>query len=262
MPELLEVIPGTFFLLAPVLVLIFNNVFPWTTILALIGVLAIPLGWLSFNFEGFYLIWKGRYEDTPPYRHIRERIEVVEKPGEIVVNLQKVLPKDFQIKKVICSDKSEYEVLFDPFKKLTKMGFFEKIFGIPYRKIQPKRYKERYKDKTKPFYVENVQDITFFSYPAFASYIREQTKYWHILRASFYGSLWGLLFAVGLLALIWSNFLCSNAVILVVFLKVLGLLICAIPLIILSLTSYEYSMLRRNEALAHEHLLIKLKIAE
>lgn len=277
MPELFEAIPGTIFLFLPVVVFIYYGV-PWTTILALVAALAIPVGWLCFNFEGFYLTWKGRYEDTPPYNHIRERIIIDEDSGKFVVNLEKVLPEEYEIRKVVCSDKREYDDLFDPFKRTTELWYFKPIFGVPFRKKQPEIYKERYKGEMKPFYVENVEDMTFFSNPALANYIREQTRYWHILRASFYGLLWGATFASGLLLVILSNFLCFSitsslilsdffcfclyamTIMFGLFLKVLGLILCAIPIIVLPWTTYEYSKLRRKESLAHEYLLIKLKM--
>lgn len=262
MPVLSDVIPGTFFLVAPVLVLVFFNLVPWTTVVAIIAALAIPLGWVSFSFEGFYLTWKGRYEDTLPYRHIRDRIDVDNYSGEIVVNLEKVLPEEFGVRKIGFSSQTEYELLFDPFKKLVEPRFwlFEKIFGTPFRKKQPKIYREIYKGKTKPFYVENVEDITFFFNAALADYVRGSTGHWHTLRASFYGFLWGITSAVGLALFSLSSFFGETPLFLVIFLEILGFVICVIPIAILCWISYEYSRLRRSESMAHEHLMIRLKI--
>lgn len=261
MPELSEAIPGTSFLVVPVLIVVFYGLIPWTTVIALIAALAIPFGWLAFNFEGFYLTWKGRYEDSPPYKHIRDKIEVKSESSKIVVDLDKVLPRDIRVRRIECSNQTEYQILFDPFRRLTRLWLFEMILGPSFRKTQPELYKSTYGNEIKPFYVENVEDMTFFDKPALANYIREQTKYWHIMRATFYGFFWGIANAIGLFLVIMSNFFLVNLLIFALFIAMIGLLICGGSIALLCWIAYECSGLRRSESLAHEHLLIRLAVA-
>lgn len=236
MPRFIEAVPGTAFLASIVWYLASTEVFPLTNIFAVAALLVFPVGWILLNIQGFALTYLyGRYENEPVMKHIRKNIKLRKMDGgkSYYIDLSKVLPPSYEKRTITCC-RQEYEKLFDPFKKL-------RYFPWSYRRKQEK-------NKEEPYYVENVENVTYFSEKLWSSYMREIIRYWHISTSSGIGFLFGLLVTGELFIILsWKSHLLGYA--LLVF--TLGVLI---------IFSGFQSHFRRKEAIANEFLFIKLVV--
>lgn len=237
MPNLTEAIPGTTFLVPIVYFLVSNESFirtvPIERVLAVATLLVLPVGWLFLNLQGLMLAYFfGRYENEPVMKHVRKNIGFEEKDGKFTVNLDKVLPECFNRRSISCSQQ-EFDKLFDPFKKL-------RDFPLSHRRRQSENGENVY-------YVENVENITYFSPNMPSSYIREVVRYWHISTASGIAAFLGLICGIHINGLLQGNVLSV-----VLILIIIGVLIVTGGVI--------QPYFRKKEAIANEYLIIRLLV--
>lgn len=237
MPSIPEAVPGTIFLVPIVYLLVTNEsfiaTFPIEAILTLAALFAFPVGWLCLNLQGLYLAYRhGRYENEPVMSYIRKHIQVKKENGKYTIDLDQVLPPEFERRSIACCQQ-EFDKLFDPFKTLRCIPF-------SFRKRQSER-------EVTLFYVENVENITFFSPKVPSQYIREIIGYWHIAYSSGIAVILGLICGIGLYFFLGGNVLgIVPAIFVAVFLTMTGGLV--------------QPHLRKKEAIANEYLLVKLLV--
>jgi len=238
MARFIEAVPGTAFLLPIVWYLVSMGSFPVQTVIAIAAFLVFPMGWILLNIQGFMLAYRGRYENEPIMGYIRGKINVESIDGgkRYYIDLSKVLPKSFRKRTITCC-KQEYEKIFDPFRIL-------RCFPWSFRRKQEKNRKK------KPYYVENIENITYFSKEVFSSYIREVVRYWHISTSSGLGFLFGILVTGELFAILNEQF--SR--------YLFGIISLGFTIGILLFFTALQSHLRKREAIANEFLLMKLLI--
>jgi uncharacterized membrane protein len=242
MADLIEAVPGTWFLLPVVGTLLFplrqfieSAGVHVEHVLGIAALLAIPVGWLALQAEGFGLSYQGRYEDQPTMRHLRNHIKFTPgNEGKHTVDLSEVLGGVYPNTTITCGCQQEFDKLFDPFKILE---------GWPcsFRKKQ-------HNEKWDLPYVENVENMIFFSKEAYSAYIREMIRYWHVALASVIG----LIFGLGIAAGIWLMFL--------PLMFGWGMFVVSfLVLVLLALAAVQTSF-RKKEAVANESLLLRLMV--
>lgn len=177
------------------------------------------------------------------------------------IDLGEVIPKDKKDKlsNTLTLTASDFDLLFDPFKSLAQSKI---LYWKSYRGKQQH-------SRLKLPYVENIEDMIFFEDQGLADFIRSAITTYHTSLAAVYAFLLGLLFSSGFtLALnpeVFFEFLAILTQINVTqihFTRLAGIVVCAGILFVLIWTTIKQSRLRRKEAIAHEYLLIRLRVPE
>jgi hypothetical protein len=235
MPDLIEVVPGTCLLFPVVCVLFVCARVPIQYVLGIAALLAVPVGWLALQIEGFWLSYRGRYEKESTMKHIRRHITFERgSEGKRTVDLSKILGSSFPNTVIACENQDEFDRLFDPFRRLKRC---------------PRSFRKQQQSEGCDLpYVENIENLIFFSKEAHSRYIRELVRYWHIGVASIIGLSFGTVIAIGT----WLTIQPSK--------WILGTLILVVSVAILLGLSFAQTVLRKKEALANEYLLLKLMV--
>lgn len=257
MVDVVEAVVGTVFLSPVVFAAVVGCNQNPSVVISIAAVLALPLGWLVLTFSRFIFNLRGRYEHFPQLKYIRERVEVKWDPTteRYKVDLDKALPQSkkengFATKLEI--DKNDFNMLFDPFRGLEKSR-------IPF--YESHRAKQTKENENLP-YVENIEDMFFFDDKGLGEFIRSAAANYHTYLAVGWALLFGLVFSIGL-----TLYLNADA-----FNKIqpsfqaitpvnsIGIAVCTGVMLFLVWAAIRQSRLRKNEAIAHEYLMIRLKL--
>lgn len=262
MVEIAEAVVGAAFLSPIAFSAIAFCSLPAEPVIAMAAVLALPLGWLAFTFERFLFTFKGRYEHYPTMEFIRSRAKVEKLDDNAYrIDLGRIIPKDKEDKlsRTLILKEEDFDLLFDPFKSLkqSKILFWKSHRG-----------KQQHSSLKLP-YVENIEDMIFFEDQGLADFIRSAIATYHTSLAAVYAFLLGLLFSSGFtLAVnpkVFSEFLTILTQINITqidFTRLAGVVVCAGVLFVLIWATLKQSRLRRKEAIAHEYLLVRLRVQE
>jgi len=262
MVDIVEAVVGTFFLTPVVFAAIVLCHLPADPVLAMAAVLALPLGWMMLTFERFIFTFKGRYELYPALEFIRNLCKVDKtKTNAFKIDLEGVIPENK--KKILVSSltltEKDFDLLFDPYRSLKKSRV---LFWKSYRRMQEE-------SKVKLPYVENIEDLIFFEDTGLADFIRSAIANYHTYLAATYAFFLGLLFSVGFTLSVRPTILNEVFLILseikfseILLIQLTSGFFCLLIFCILFWATIKQSRLRRNEAIAHEFLLMKLRLTK
>jgi len=255
--DIVEAVVGTVFL-SPVVfaAVIWCNQDP-SVVISIAGVLALPIGWLIHTFSRFIFTFRGDYEHFPTMKFVRKRIKVawdLDKK-QCTVDLAEALPqsrKGGNLATRLVISANDFKMLFDPYESLkkSKVPFFKS-----YRAKQEK-------EKEELPYVENVENMFFFDAAGLAGFIRSAATNYHTYLAVGWAALFGVLFSLGLTLSLSAD--AFNRILpalqAITLMNFIGVLVCAGVVLFLVWAAVRQSRFRKNEAVANEYLMIRLRL--
>lgn len=254
MVDIGEAIIGTAFLSPVVIFAILACQWSADPVFAAAAVLALPIGWLIYTFERYLVTFKGRYEHFPTLEFIRSHIKLEKHDDDtIVVNLRAVIPENKQkeLSQKMTLNREDFDCIFDPYKSLQKSRI---LLWKSFRRDQNER-------EEKLPYVESIEDMFFFDDPGLADFMRSAVANYHTYKATVCAFLLGLLCAIGMtLAFRPEFFLTIQIPQQIDLYRVLGWVLIIMVFVTLTWATIKQSRLRLREALAHEYLLIRLRV--
>jgi hypothetical protein len=255
--DVVEAIVGTVFLSPVVFAAVIGCSQNPSVVISIAAVLALPVGWLILTFSRFVFTFRGRYEHFPTMKFMRGLVDITvdDKTKSYIINLGNALPPK---KKENCSsirlvlNETDFEALFDPFKSLAKSRI---LFWKSYRAKQED-------EKEKIPYVENIEDMIFFEDQELADFIRSAAANYHTYLAAGWALLFGLLFSIGLTLSMNADAFnkIQPALQAITLVNSMGIAVCTGVVLFLIWATARQSRLRKNEAIAHEYLMIRLKL--